>query len=121
MLHVSLLECEVALGLRPRSQCRRCPSTPRPNAIPAQADRRGLQPGQHVLLPPLDPAPQITKEIEDIDEHVDERRHTITFGLPRWNDETVKAGRTIDLSAVQPGETVTMQVGQGLAVTVEKP
>jgi hypothetical protein len=33
----------------------------------------------------------------------------------------VKAGRKVDLSAVQVGETVTMQVSEGLAVTVEKP
>jgi hypothetical protein len=52
---------------------------------------------------------------------VDERRHKITFELPNGTTKTVKAGRKIDLSAVQRGETVTMQVGEGLAVTVEKP
>jgi hypothetical protein len=52
---------------------------------------------------------------------VDARRHKVTFELPDGTTRTVKAGRKIDLSAVQPGETVTMQVGEGLAVTVEKP
>jgi len=51
---------------------------------------------------------------------VDARRRRITFELPDGTTRTVKAGRKIDLSAVQPGETVTMQVGEGLAVTVEK-
>ena len=52
---------------------------------------------------------------------VDARRHKVTFELPDGRTRTVKAGRKVDLSAVQPGETVTMQVGEGLAVTVEKP
>jgi hypothetical protein len=33
----------------------------------------------------------------------------------------LQPGQQVDLSAVQPDETVTMQVGEGLAVTVEKP
>jgi len=52
---------------------------------------------------------------------VDARKHKVTFELPDGRTRTVKAGRKVDLSAVQPGETVTMQVGEGLAVTVEKP
>ena len=52
---------------------------------------------------------------------IDVRRHKLTFELPDGTTRTVKAGRKIDLSAVQPGETVTMQVGESLAVTVEKP
>ena len=52
---------------------------------------------------------------------VDAQKHKITFELPDGTTRTVKAGRKIDLSAVQPGETVTIQVGEGLAVTVERP
>ena len=52
---------------------------------------------------------------------VDARRHKITFELPDGTTKTVKVGRKVDLSAVQSGETVTMQVSEGLAVTVEKP
>jgi len=52
---------------------------------------------------------------------VDARRHKVTFELPDGTTKTVKAGRKVDLSAVQVGETVTMQVGEGLAVSVEKP
>jgi hypothetical protein len=52
---------------------------------------------------------------------VDAQKHKVTFELPDGRIRTVKAGRKIDLSAVQPGDTVTMQVGEGLAVTVEKP
>jgi hypothetical protein len=62
-----------------------------------------------------------TSEITATVNSVDERKHKITFELPDGTTRTVKAGRKIDLSAVQPGETVTMQVGEGVAVTVEKP
>jgi hypothetical protein len=51
---------------------------------------------------------------------VDAQKHKITFELPDGTTRTVKAGRKIDLSAVRPGETVTIQVGEGLAVTVER-
>jgi hypothetical protein len=61
-----------------------------------------------------------TSEITAKVTSVDARRRRITFELPDGTTRTVKAGRKIDLSAVQPGETVTMQVGEGLAVTVEK-
>jgi len=33
----------------------------------------------------------------------------------------LRPGQQLHLSAVKPDETVTMQVGEGLAVTVEKP
>ena len=62
-----------------------------------------------------------TSEITATVTSVDARRHKITFEFPDGTTKTVKAGRKVDLSAVQPGETVTMQVGEGLAVTVEKP
>ena len=62
-----------------------------------------------------------TSEITAKVTSVDARKHKITFELPDGTTKTVKAGRKIDLSAVQPGETVTMQVGEGVAVTVEKP
>jgi hypothetical protein len=62
-----------------------------------------------------------TSEITAKVTSVDARRYKVTFELPDGTTRTVKAGRKVDLSAVQPGETVTMQVGEGLAVTVEKP
>ena len=62
-----------------------------------------------------------TSEITAKVTNVDERRHKITVELPDGTTRTVKAGRKIDLSAVQRDEMVTMQVGEGLAVTVEKP
>jgi len=62
-----------------------------------------------------------TSEITAKVTSVDARMRKVTFELPDGATRTVKAGRRIDLSAVQPGETVTMQVGESLAVTVEKP
>jgi hypothetical protein len=62
-----------------------------------------------------------TSEITAKVTSVDARRHKVTFELQDGTTRTVKAGRKVDLSAVQVGETVTMQVSEGLAVTVEKP
>jgi hypothetical protein len=52
---------------------------------------------------------------------VDARRHKVTFELPDGATKTVKVGRKVNLSAVQPGETITMLVGEGVAVSVENP
>jgi hypothetical protein len=71
----------------------------------------GAQPGAVVV-----DTSEITAKVTG----VDTRRRRITFELLDGTTGTVKAGRKIDLSAVQLGETVTMQVGEGLAVTVEK-
>ena len=62
-----------------------------------------------------------TSEVTATVTAVDARRHKVTFELPDGTTKTVKAGRKVDLSTVRPGETVTMQVGEGLAVSVEKP
>jgi hypothetical protein len=81
--------------------------------------------GVDVALAPVGSKPGAvmveTSEITAKVTSVDERRHKVTVELPDGTTRTVKAGRKVDLSAVQPGETVTMQVGEGLAVTVEKP
>ena len=51
---------------------------------------------------------------------VDTKKHKITFQLPNGTTETVRAARKVALSAVQPGDDVTIEVGEGLIVTVEK-
>lgn len=52
---------------------------------------------------------------------VDAEKHKVTFQLPDGTTKTVKAGKKVDLSAVQPGDNVTVQLGEGLAITVAKP
>ena len=81
--------------------------------------------GMEVALAPVGSKPAgvivETSEVTAKVTGIDPRRHKVTFELPDGTTKTVKAGRKIDLSAVKPGETVTMQIGEGLAVTVEKP
>jgi hypothetical protein len=81
--------------------------------------------GSGVALAPVGSKPGAvivdTSEITAKVISVDAPRRKVTFELPDGTTRTVKAGRKIDLTAVQPGETVTMQVGESLAVTVEKP
>jgi hypothetical protein len=52
---------------------------------------------------------------------VDPGKHKVTFQLPDGTTRTVKAGKKVDVSAVRVGDNVTVQLGEGLAITVEKP
>lgn len=52
---------------------------------------------------------------------VDAKTRKVTFELPDGNSKKVKAGKKVDLAAVTPGDSVTVQVSEGLAITVEKP
>jgi hypothetical protein len=52
---------------------------------------------------------------------VDPSKHKVTFQLPDGTIRTVKAGKKVDVSAVRVGDDVTVQLGEGLAITVEKP
>ena len=49
------------------------------------------------------------------------RNDKVTFELPDDTTKTVNAGKKVDLSAVQPGDNVTVQLREGLAITVAKP
>jgi hypothetical protein len=52
---------------------------------------------------------------------VDPGSRKVTFQLPDGTTKTVKAGKQVDLSSVRPGDNVTVQVSEGLAITVERP
>jgi hypothetical protein len=52
---------------------------------------------------------------------VDAKARKVTFEFPDGSSKKVKAGKQVDLSAVQAGDNVTVQVTEGLAITVEKP
>jgi uncharacterized OB-fold protein len=52
---------------------------------------------------------------------VDAQSRKVTFQLPDGTTKKVKVGKQVDLSAVRPGDNVTVQVSEGLAITVEKP
>ena len=51
---------------------------------------------------------------------VDTTKHKVTFQLPDDTTKTVKVGKKVDLSNVRPGDNVTVEVSEGLAITVEK-
>lgn len=52
---------------------------------------------------------------------VNAKKHKVTFELPDGSSKTVKVGKKIDLNAVRPGDNVTVQLSEGLAISVEKP
>ena len=52
---------------------------------------------------------------------VDAKNHKVIFQLPDGTTKKVKVGRKVDLSTVRPGDNVTVQVSEGLAITVERP
>ena len=51
---------------------------------------------------------------------VDASKRRVTFALPDGTIKTVKAGNQVDISAVRIGDDVTVQLSEGLAITVEK-
>jgi len=81
--------------------------------------------GEGVVLAPVGAKPggvrvdtsQITAKVTG----VDAAKHKITFELPDGTTKTVKAGKQVDVSVLHPGDNVTVQVSEGLAITVEKP
>jgi hypothetical protein len=52
---------------------------------------------------------------------VDAMSRKVTLELPDGTSKKVKVGKKVDLAAVMPGDNVTVQVSEGLAITVEKP
>jgi hypothetical protein len=52
--------------------------------------------------------------------NVNAAKHKVTFELPDNTTKTVKVGKKADLSAVRPGDNVTVQVSEGFAITIEK-
>ncbi len=52
---------------------------------------------------------------------VDTKSRKVTLEFPDGVSKKVKAGKKVDLAGVKPGDNVTVQVSEGLAITVEKP
>jgi hypothetical protein len=51
---------------------------------------------------------------------VDTKSRKVTFELPDGTSKTVKVDKKISLTSIMPGDTVTAQVTEGLAITVDK-
>ena len=51
---------------------------------------------------------------------VDAKNHKVTFTLADGSSKTVKVNKDLDLSLLPVGETITVQVGTGLAVSIKK-
>ena len=52
---------------------------------------------------------------------VDVKRHKVTFQLADGTTKTVKAGKKVDVAILKVGDSVSIQVGQGVLITAEKP
>lgn len=51
---------------------------------------------------------------------VNMKTRKVTFDLPDGSNKTVKVGKQVDLASVMPGDNVTVQMSEGLTVSVEK-
>lgn len=61
-----------------------------------------------------------TMTVTGVVSSVDEKKHKVTFTLEDGSSKTVKVNKDLDLSNLPVGETVTVQVGQGFALSIEK-
>lgn len=59
-----------------------------------------------------------TQQMTVVVTSVDAKKHKITFQLPDGTPHKVKVAKKVDLSVVQPGDAVTILVGEGLALSV---
>jgi len=51
---------------------------------------------------------------------VDSAKHRVTFELADGTTKTVKAGKKVDVTILHVGDTVSIQVGEGLLITADK-
>ena len=61
-----------------------------------------------------------TMKVTAVVASVNAKKHKVTFTLEDGSSKTVKVDKDLDLSSLPVGETVTVQVGVGLALSIEK-
>lgn len=61
-----------------------------------------------------------TMKVTGVVSSVNAKKHKVTFTLEDGSSKTVKMGKDIDLTLLPVGETVTVQVGQGVVVSLEE-
>ena len=66
-------------------------------------------------------APPSRTERTEAGKKVDVKRHKVTFQLADGTTKTVKAGKKVDVAILKVGDSVSIQVGQGLLITADKP
>jgi hypothetical protein len=52
---------------------------------------------------------------------IDTNKHKVTLQFGDGSSKTVKVGKKVNLAAVPVGTDVTIQVSEGLAISVQKP
>jgi hypothetical protein len=52
---------------------------------------------------------------------VDAKKHKVTFELADGTTKTVKAGKKVDVTILKVGDSVSVQVGEGLLISADKP
>lgn len=63
----------------------------------------------------------VTSQVTAVVTAVDAAKHKVTLKLPNGTSRKVKVGKDVDLSKVEIGESVTVVVGEGLAISVTTP
>ena len=59
---------------------------------------------------------QLTAEVK----FINPKKRRVILELPDGSTKTVKAGKKVDLNSVKPGDTVTVQHTEAVAITVDK-
>ena len=59
---------------------------------------------------------QLTAEVK----FINPQKRRVVLELPDGSTKTVKAGKKVDLNSVKPGDTVTVQHTEAVAITVDK-
>lgn len=63
----------------------------------------------------------VTSKVTVVVTAVDAKKHKVTFKLPDGSFRTIKVDKKMDLSNVPVGESVTVVIGEGLAISVTAP
>jgi hypothetical protein len=63
----------------------------------------------------------VTRQVTAVVTAIDAKKHKVTLKLPDGTTKNVKVDKDMDLSAVNIGESVTVVVGEGLAISVTTP
>lgn len=61
-----------------------------------------------------------TMKVTGVVASVDAKKRKVTFNLEDGSSKTIKVSKDMDLSLLPVGETVTVQVGIGVALSIEK-
>ncbi len=62
-----------------------------------------------------------TQQFNVVVEAVNSKKHKITLQLPDGTSKTVKVNKKVDLSIFQPGDDLSVVLGEGVALSIQNP